>query len=223
MVLNMTPRFTFDAMAHTYRIGNQWIPSLHQILNAAGVIWNGEQSDALERGSLVHALCLQRDLGTLYVEYLISPVRGYVLAYQDFIRKMQPRYDVLEEPYFVQAFCCGTTVDRAGALHGPMVLEIKTGSRARWHGLQLAIHVLGLDGRASSRRRLAVYLQEDGSFHLVEYPDLGDFHAAQRCLEDACQQDPRIRDGVVAARRLLHPKPSRSNRERSHSAEPRLT
>jgi len=138
---------TFDSALHEYRDGDTVVPSVTQVLKAAGHIddrWFSQE--AADRGSAVHELCdryargmrYDRDGTNLLVSYpylssfskWLRDTGAYVVRTETGIdavlagRRFAGRYDILAD------------------IDGKMtVVDIKTSSgAARWHQIQVAAY-----------------------------------------------------------------------------------
>jgi hypothetical protein len=170
--------FRFDATTHTYTVGEMAVPGIHAVLRAGGLDqgWLPE-GDYLERGRMVHLVSLMYDLGADSV-VLPEQWQGYLQAYLRFRNEVSCRWTKMEHPKVHRSLRFATIIDRVGTVSGhPAVVEIKTGYPALFHGPQLAGADILLSGRVriGLRRRLAVYLLADGTYHLREYSESIDY------------------------------------------------
>lgn len=185
----MRPRldgpFVYRHDEHRYTVCGEDVPAISTLLREAGhcsAVGPWLQPKHRERGRQVHAACLALDLGVrpdLPDEHL-----GYLDAYRKFAATLRPKptWDHMEEPLVERRLGYAGTPDRVGFMRGRAVLEIKTGGRDRWHGVQLAAQDILCGG--PRRRRVAVYLSKTGQFTLHEYEDAADYVAFLEAVDE---------------------------------------
>jgi hypothetical protein len=184
--MTLRGRFSFSSDDHTYRVGRWLVPGITEILRAAGFINDRYYGSASRnRGSVAHAITEGLDVGTVDVDRIDGPLRGWVLAYTAFVRACRPDHALVEAAVVNRRLGFATHVDRAGRLLGHLALwNIKTGPADSWHGVQRAAEVLALDGRRTNRKRYTLYIRNTGTFSLEEHRNDADFDA----FEDALYQ-----------------------------------
>ena len=179
----------FDATSHRYTFGGAELISVTQAIRDAGLM--GDMShftdEARGRGTYVHQACEWLDQGDLDTDALDPALRPYVDAYDWFRHDYEPVWTCIEARRCDMVLRYAGTVDRAGTLKGrkfPVVLDIKSGTLAPWHRVQLAAyrHLLGQELGALVERA-ALYLSADGKyrlehFALVDGPDWAVFQSA---------------------------------------------
>ena len=76
----------------------------------------------------------------------------------------------METPYYSAEYDLAGTPDRIGTIAGrDVVLDIKSGPPASWHGIQLAAYDL-LVPRSHRRRRIGLYLNANGEMaRMMDY------------------------------------------------------
>jgi hypothetical protein len=133
----------FDEVTHTYWLDGKKIPSVTEILKDAGWIdttWY--KQSGTDRGTAVHEATEFIDRGDLDVEdFKSEPWYGYIEAYMAFKREtgFEPVY--IEEQLAHPEWKYAGTLDRIGKIAGEVILlDIKTGAAANWHGIQLAAY-----------------------------------------------------------------------------------
>ncbi len=170
---NDKPTLTFDAEKHEYRIDGERVPSVTQVLQGAGLIdtrWFTEETR--QRGSCVAQATQFYDEGTLDYDALDDELKPYVMAWERFLVENEVEIE------HVELRVCSPTRRFAGTLDREIllkksrwILDIKTGAKPAWHGLQTA-------GYASCRvgwyRRAGIILRDDGSYRFIEHSDLND-------------------------------------------------
>ncbi len=183
----MTNELTFDPASHTYTKDGRVLPSVTQILQAAGIIdtsWFTEQ--AAWRGSVVHKCCYLDDEGILDEASVAEEAKGYLDAWRLFKAQVPMNFVASEQP-----LCSGLyagTPDRDAEW---AVVDIKTGAILPWVGLQLAAYseLIRQAAPLATRPvhafdRYAVRLGKDGRYNVQHFAvrdyrnDLGIFRAA---------------------------------------------
>lgn len=167
-------RFTFDPEAHEYRLDGRVLVSVTQVLERAGLVdaaWFTEESR--RRGTAVHAATHYLDEGDLDIESVDPAIEGYVLAYERFKREARFRPDIIEVPAYQSRWLYAGTPDRivlgGGEVIPRCVLDLKTGAPEPWHALQLAAYA-NLQPEPFRFARLSLYLRDDWSYRLHEWP-----------------------------------------------------
>jgi hypothetical protein len=189
-------QFRFDATNHEYidLETGAVLPHITGMLERTGWIddtWYTEESS--ERGTAVHRLTADYDLGALDVESCVSRYRGYLLGHVAAMGILRPEIVAVEEPIINPIQKWGGRPDRVivvRKLRG--VLEIKTGIEARSHQIQTALQAI-LEGfecgiPAEGLSRQALYLKDKGKFKLLEHRDRRDFIEAQRVIARCCDR-----------------------------------
>lgn len=190
----------FDAATHRYYIGHREVPGVTGILKAAGIIDTTflRNEAALLKGRQVHLACegmdalraasddrtgAQAALAICNEMGATRRIGGCVLAYAQFCRDHAPRYTHIERGLLHPTLRFGGRSDRICADlcgQGPAILEIKTGSPASWHGVQLAGYQLLFPTGA----RWVVYLRDDGRYNLKRCTNAGDYGTFMQALAD---------------------------------------
>lgn len=169
------PELTFDAATHTYRWDGQIVLSVTQALREAGLMPPYASLSAAERGRKVHRACELLDRGGLNFATLDERLAGWVMAYDRFKQETGMKMELIEHRVFHPERIFAGTLDRVGLLNGCRVLlDIKTGEKAAWHGPQLSGYSMCLNNGLSVKKRFGLYLNEDWSYDLVPYEDAAD-------------------------------------------------
>lgn len=154
------PVVTFDDREHQYYINESPVPSVTQILKKAGWI-DGRffAPKAAHRGTVAHEAIVLADQDIVRPDGYDEAIAGYVMAFLRFRREKQWVTEGSEEIVFSTDGRWAGTQDLRGYMgEKPVVIDIKTGKPAEWHGVQLAAY------------RTAEYrMQRDGS--IVEQDD----------------------------------------------------
>lgn len=172
---------TFDPDTHVYTYDGQPVPSVTQILKEAGVIdtqWY--TGDGAIRGQCVAEATALDDEGELDETSLDPALAGYMAAWRKFVAETGIIFQQIETPLFHNTLRYAGTPDRIATWAGkPCVIDIKTGGREDWHGLQLAAYAGMVDGPHS---RCGVYLGPEGTYKARQFTDGNDWLDFMACL-----------------------------------------
>lgn len=189
--------FRFDAEAHEYidLATGAVLPHITSMLQRSGIVDAGWYTDASrERGTAVHRLTADYDLGALDPAKCISAYRGYLLAHHAAMTILKGQGLVLhaiEEPLVHPTYRYGGRPDRIVSMAGRLgVLELKSGGPERGHQVQTSLQAIlaCVEARlpAESLGRWCLYLKESGKFKLEEHRRREDFVEAHRIIRTCC-------------------------------------
>ncbi len=176
------PKFTFDEVTHTYCLGGKKLPSVTQILDTVGLISSFAKSEtAALRGSLVHKACHYLAEGKLDWASVDARILGYVLAYQKFLDETRFEPEILECSQYHRDYLYAGTPDAVGKhiKMGRYLYDIKTGSPAKYHGLQTAAYAGFFPGLI---KRATLFLYDDETYNLRFHNDRTDWPDFISCL-----------------------------------------
>lgn len=185
----MSGAFRFDKVAHAYYLDGRQIPSITQMLQMTGWVDDTYYTEASRiRGTAVHDLCTEFDLGALDPGESGSPYRGWLLAYAAAIRTLQPTWDGIEIPGVHPLYRFGGRPDRVGRVFKlQTILEIKSGVQEKAHKIQLALQAILCQATRplppEHYQRLALYVKSTGKFRLEQHTDARDFTEARRVIQ----------------------------------------
>ncbi len=182
--------FRFDAAVHEYinPATGEVYPHITGMLATTGWIddgWYTEESS--ERGTAVHRLTADYDLGALDVVSCTSRFRNYLLAHITAVRAVQVKMLAVEEPLVHSRFHFGGRPDRDALVVGARaVWEIKSGVIERSHAIQTALQAILIADEAGlpdkSVLRFCCYVNSKGKFKLEEHRADSDFIEAYRVI-----------------------------------------
>ena len=176
------PELIFEEVSHAYRLGGKVLPSVTQILDAVGLISDFAKSEtAALRGSLVHRACHFLLLGNLDWSTVDSRILGYVLAYQKFLEENPVEPVEVEACHYHKDYLYAGTLD-ALVRHkklGLFLYDLKTGSPAKYHGLQTAAYAGFFHGLI---KRATLFLYDDENYNLRFHNDRTDWPSFISCL-----------------------------------------
>ena len=168
---------TFDDPSHTYRWNGAIVPSVTQILRPLSD-FSDIPPAILERkraiGVAVHKACELIDHGTLDAATISPEIAGYVVAYREFLITKRPEWLFNESQVFNPSYRYAGTLDRAGSLDGPALLDLKTGPESAAIGVQLAAYLKAAT-MPPDTRRYSLHLRDDGTYRLCEHTDRNDW------------------------------------------------
>jgi hypothetical protein len=130
----MSVEFTFDADRHLYLVQGRPVPSVTQVLHAAGLgaDYSLVPTEVLERkhmiGSFVHQATQYLDEGSLDLASVDPELEPYLAAYQRFLRESGFQPQLIEHRVVgsIGGMLCGGTVDRVGAMNGQLwIIDLK--------------------------------------------------------------------------------------------------
>jgi hypothetical protein len=193
---------TFDPVTHTYWVDGQAVHSVTARIEAAGLLGPAAQfytEATAARGQRVHLACRHLDEGTDIT--LPATEWGYLRSYDLWLAAMRPRWSSLEQPHYSETYDTAGTADRLGLLHGPAVVDLKTGPAASWYGVQLAMYDLLHDDLVPrQRRRIVLHLAPDGRMaQSVEYHDANDYLIALELMTKGRSHVPHRPDDRACA------------------------
>lgn len=163
----------FDEATHTYKVNGRVVPSVTQVLKAAGLIddrWFNQA--ARDRGRIVAIAIELHSKNNL--QYVPDGYQGYVNAWVKFLAGTGFVPREVEQPRYNDVYGYAGTVDTEGILWDtPSVVDIKTGCDAP----QYAIQTAGYAGfwPEEYHARYCLFLCDDGSYKIRRHGDPHDW------------------------------------------------
>lgn len=183
--------FAFDANRHEYvdEERGEVLQHITGLLEAAGWIdstWYTEQS--CERGSAVHRMTADFDLGALDPVGCTSGYKPYLLGHVEAVGIIKPMFSHIEIPMVHPRYRYGGQPDRVGLMYGASaILEIKTAIKTDAHPIQTALQAILVAPELSlppeAIVRYALYLKPNGRYKLEPHTKRSDFFEAQRIIK----------------------------------------
>jgi len=162
----------FDEAKHEYSKDGIIYPHMTQILQDVGLIditWYTEESSM--RGRYIHDCLRLLDENVPLVMLDIGPdIEGYINAYLKF--KKENDYKIIESEthHINETMRFAGTPDRVCRVNGKdAIIDIKTGTKCDWHGIQLSGYKLLLG--ESKLLLYGLYLKDTGKYTLQPYKD----------------------------------------------------
>lgn len=172
------PTLRFDADEHRYWLDGRELPSVTTVLKSVGIIDPSKYAggDAALRGTYVHEALSMVDLDTAALD---ERLRGFVAAWRLFIHQNNVEVLSTEKRVYSRFHGYAGTRDCLVVFHGTCwVLDIKTGGRERWHGLQTMAYYKCEDSPYKGfYKRAAIYLNPDGTYRLDVHDNPDDWDA----------------------------------------------
>jgi hypothetical protein len=174
----------FDPETHRYTKINDGteVLSATQRIRRAGLLGPAAQfytAESAYRGMTIHRGCDHHDHGRDTAAFLKSEYGGYLTSYIRWCDVMEPVWTAIEMPQYSPHYQTAGTPDRIGTIGRlPVILDLKSGGKARWHGVQLSLYALIQDSDIPPRnfRRIALYLRSNGRMaQSVEYTSNYDY------------------------------------------------
>lgn len=186
--------FRFDAIQHLYlplEAGEPYphITGMLEETEWSDPTWFTEESRI--RGTAVHKLTADFDLGALDVPSCTSRYRGWLLAHERAMQILRPDVLEVETASVHPTYRFGGRPDRVWKLDGAIVVpDIKTGAFEKCHPIQTALQAILVSLRyrlpAPAIGRFGLYLQESGRFKFRPFDDRSDFDEALRIIKRCC-------------------------------------
>ncbi len=177
-------KLVFDEKTHAYTLGDRKLPSVTEIIRDVGLMGDASKfydDYSMTRGVFVHQACQMFDDGTLDEDNLDPVLAGYIAAYKCFRTEMFVEWTAIEKPLHDAALGFAGTPDRLAI---GTVIDIKTGVKHSWHGVQMAAYaLLGFTAGATTLvKRYGLYLNSDGTYKLERYEKKSDFDVFRAAL-----------------------------------------
>ncbi len=187
----VSKQFTFDPVAHIYRINGVAFPSLTQIIKPLidySMVSEEMLALAAERGSAAHLATEYADQDMLDEDTLDPRLTGYLQAWRQFRIDKAAKPVVIERQlaHVLLGYCC--TLDRImtfGNSQSLELVEIKTTSQLLpATGVQLVGQELAwiANGGQKPKGRHAVQLRADGTYRFKTYSDPDELPTFMACL-----------------------------------------
>lgn len=157
---------------HEYDFNGKKYAGVTRILQECGLIdITYFTEETAMRGTYVHECLKMLDKNVPLLMLDIGPdIEGYINAYRQFKKENDYKVIEIEKSYVNKDFGFAGTLDRICTINGSdCVLDIKTGTKQPWHGVQLSGYKL-LTGEGSFLLR-ALYLSNNGKYRLESYKD----------------------------------------------------
>ena len=165
----------FIPETHEYELNGKKLPAVTEILKDLGII-NAKYytEEGSGRGKFIHSLCAEADgieIPLLMGNYK-GPLNVYVDAWLRFKEDFKFEIIDIEKPIVHTGLRYAGTPDRIGKIDGEItIVDIKTGAKQSWHGLQLVAYKIALDKMTLGikAKTLVVYLKENGKYNLGRF------------------------------------------------------
>lgn len=186
--------FRFDAVNHAYLdlSTGEAFPHITGMLEDAGLVdsrWYTE--DSRIRGSAVHRLTADFDMGAIDVPSCTSRYRGWLLGHVYAMERMMPEILEVEIPRVHPVYRYGGRPDRVWRYAGALAIpEIKSGDYEKSHPIQTALQAILVEPEygipAESFLRFGVYLKSNGKAKVEQFKERRDFILAREIIKQCC-------------------------------------
>lgn len=190
----MAAAFRFIEADHSYWLGDRRVPSVTQLLDMGGLVNGGAYytEESRRRGTAVHAMTADLDMGALDLANRDLPYRGYVLAYSAAVDALKPSWSSIEVADVHPGYGFAGRIDRLGDVCRRFsVVEVKTAAKAKHHAVQTALQAILTSTRARLApemiQRLTIYLKDTGRFSVESHEDRRDFDVAHDLIRRFCR------------------------------------
>jgi len=189
----------FDPTTHEYITDEgRIVPSVTQRIKRGGLLGPAAQfysAESADRGTAIHLACEHRDQGRDVTAFLRGEFGGFLTSYIKWCDVMEPVWTSIETPQYSPRYQTAGTADRVGTINGrPVVLDLKSGGKANWHGVQLSLYSLiqqDSDIPPQERRRIVLYLRSNGRMaQSVEFSSPYDYTQALALIANQSQETP---------------------------------
>jgi CRISPR/Cas system-associated exonuclease Cas4 (RecB family) len=161
----------FNAGNHQYILNGKIIPSVTEIIRLGGLIsYNANTNNEwyMLRGKYLHQaiqLFLQDNLDRDALDPQLEP---YLSGFEKFMSDTSMEIQGYEQPLYHSLYLYAGTPDIWGRLNGStVVIDVKTGSPAKWHVLQLAAYAELLKASGTAITSGAILYLSKNSYKLT--------------------------------------------------------
>lgn len=164
----------FDEANHVYTEAATGIkvPSVTAIISA-GLSLDYSNIDPwyADFGTAVHKAVELYCLDTLDESTLMEEIKPYLLAFKKFLAETDFEVIETEQKLFNKELFVAGTADLFGFFGEKYsVVDIKSGTKQKWHGVQTAAYAC-MKGGSASIGRFCLYLNKKGGYKLEKYDD----------------------------------------------------
>lgn len=175
------PILTFDEETHIYKLDGVAIPSVTQAIKGAGLMDLSFVSKELleakaDLGKKIHTTTELYDRNNLDMNKLHPTLRGYLNAWIKFEDECQFIPTSIEMMKYHPLYRYAGRIDRIGMMQNVLTqVDLKSGVHHPSYAIQSAAYVelcnYGKPKAECIKKRITVYLKEDGTYQLKEYKD----------------------------------------------------
>ncbi len=135
---------TFDPEDHSYRVDGRSIPSVTTMLKDSGIVDTTFYTDTgCANGSRRHKLTEIFDRDELDWDSVADEDLPYLSAWIEAKGDIGFEITEIEKPMYHEQYLYAGTMDRLAMIDGELwVLDLKTGTKARWNRLQMILYGL---------------------------------------------------------------------------------
>ena len=172
-------RIQFNPETHTYSDERGVIPSVTQIIKAAGLMgdWCKADEYAMLRGTYVHKACAAHLRGTLIEESVDDEIMPYLNAFRKFLADTKFKYDSCEKLVYHGMFRYAGTYDLFGRSGKRLwLIDIKSGAMPKWAAIQTMGYLMAMKLEFPMKimavtTRHGLELRPDGTYSFTSFDD----------------------------------------------------
>jgi hypothetical protein len=170
----MSELISFNEERHVYTeiSSGLAVPSVTTIISS-GLSLDYSRIDPwyAEFGTAVHKAVELFVIGTLDEETMMPEIEPYLLGFKKFLAETGFKAVETEQILFNKELFVAGTADLFGTLSGkPAIVDIKSGVKQKWHGVQTAAYACMRDEDAEMLR-FCLYLNKNSGYKLEGYKD----------------------------------------------------
>lgn len=171
----------FDEKTHSYWLNGQKLISVTTVLREARLFeYTSNHGMYMDRGTSIHTLTELHDAGALDESKIENPILPYLDGWKRFKEETKVEVAAIEEAVYNPIYFYAGKVDRRIFWKGREgVIDIKSGLRAPWHGLQTAAYAKTYQ---RPMLRFCLYLADDGTYELEEHKETTDWDIFRAAL-----------------------------------------
>lgn len=194
IVPSLPHRFDADDHSYTALDTGEELPHVTGMLETCGITDSTFYTDdGKERGTAVHKLTADYDLGAMDLPACVSRYRPYLLGHATAMAILKPEILAVEESIVHPVYRFGTRPDRVWRLAGVLaVCDEKSGPPDSSHMIQTALQAINVSVEHDNIppemiERYALYLTPKGKFTLVQHKSRKDFDKARQIIKRCCR------------------------------------
>jgi hypothetical protein len=172
----------FEEKTHSYWLDGERLIGVTTALKLAGMYsyFGSDGGVAADRGTAIHTLTELHDAGALDESKIENPILPYLDGWKRFREENQIEVLGIEEVVFHPIYRYAGKTDRRVMWNGrEAIVDIKSGLKAPWHGLQTAAYA---KCHPRPMNRFCLYLSDDATYEIVEHREPTDWDIFRSAL-----------------------------------------
>lgn len=153
----------YNDSTHQYFLDGTELTSVTTLLAECGIVNNKFYTkEGADNGRRRHKVTELFDKGELKWEDVLEEDLPYLEAWIQFKEDYEVKIQYIEQQMYHPLLGYAGTIDRLAEIKGqPVVIDIKTGAKAKWHELQLILYGMMIEPRPNL---MVVYLKKNGKY-----------------------------------------------------------